>query len=256
MRATSAQWQALGETDTIPWFRFPTVLPPSVLPSFRMRVLLIDNYDSFVHNLSRYLRELGVGTLVVRNDEASVEEIRALAPAAMIISPGPCTPREAGVSMDVVRELGSAVPMLGVCLGHQAIAAALGTRIVRAPEPVHGRTSPVHHTGSALFEGLPNPFCATRYHSLIVDEQTLPAELVVTARTPDGIPMALAHTSCPLYGVQFHPEAVLTDGGHRLLANFLRLAGLPVAPGRSGERAPAAATSRVDAWHRAAPLFG
>lgn len=190
-------------------------------------LLLIDNYDSFVHNLARYFVELGCDTRVVRNDAITVEDVRGMAPAGIVISPGPCTPREAGISCELIRKLGASVPTLGVCLGHQAIAAALGGNVVRASEPVHGRTSLVYHDCTQLFTGVPNPFRATRYHSLIVDQATLPDELVVTARTVDGIPMALAHREWPLFGVQFHPESVLTQYGRKLLANFLELAGLP-----------------------------
>lgn len=189
-------------------------------------ILLIDNYDSFVHNLARYLIELGCQTHVIRNDAITAEEIRRLVPAGIVISPGPCTPAEAGISCDVIREFGATIPLLGVCLGHQAIAAALGGRVIRAKEPVHGRTSLVYHNGTSLFAGLPSPFRATRYHSLIVEESTLPKELVVTARTSDGVPMALAHRSWPVWGVQFHPESVLTQHGRQLLANFLDLAGV------------------------------
>jgi anthranilate synthase/aminodeoxychorismate synthase-like glutamine amidotransferase len=188
-------------------------------------ILLIDNYDSFVYNLARYFQELGCRTEVIRNDAVTVPSIRALAPAAIVLSPGPCTPREAGVCIDVVRQLGPQVPMLGVCLGHQAIAAALGGDVLR-DEPVHGRTSEVWHEQTGLFEGLPNPLTAARYHSLVVAEESLPASLQVTARTQDHVVMALQHSQWPLYGVQFHPESVLTDSGHRLLANFLRLAGV------------------------------
>jgi anthranilate synthase component 2 len=171
------------------------------------RILLIDNYDSFVHNLARYLVELGCATEVVRNDVLTTGEIADRAPAAIVISPGPCTPAEAGVSC-------------------QVIAAALGGQIIRAPEPVHGRTSWISHHGQGVFAGLPNPFRAMRYHSLIVDEGTLPTSLRVVARNEEGLPMALEHTSWPLCGVQFHPESILTEGGHQMLANFLRLAGL------------------------------
>ena len=201
-------------------------------------ILLIDNYDSFVYNLARYLGEMGCATRVVRNDELSIEGVRALCPQAIVISPGPCTPNEAGISIKVVRELSSAIPTLGVCLGHQVIAAALGGRVVRATEPVHGRTSLVRHDGHRLFAGLPDPLRATRYHSLIVDEGSLPRELEITARTIDGIPMALRHRQWPLYGVQFHPESVLTEGGHRLLRNFLTLAGIETAAPREDEVAP------------------
>lgn len=191
-------------------------------------ILLIDNYDSFVHNLARYLVELGAETEVVRNDALTVAQIAARQPQAIVISPGPCTPLEAGVSLEVVRQLGRTIPLLGVCLGHQAIAMALGGRVVRAPEPVHGRTSLVWHAGTPLFAGLASPFHATRYHSLLVERDTLPAELVPTAQTADGLIMALEHSAWPVYGVQFHPESILTEGGHRLLANFLRLAGLQI----------------------------
>lgn len=190
-------------------------------------LLLIDNYDSFVHNLARYFVELGCEARVVRNDAVTVDEVRAMAPAAIVISPGPCTPREAGVSVPIIRELAPSIPILGVCLGHQAIAAALGGQVIRADEPVHGRTSWIEHDERRLFANLPNPFRATRYHSLVVDEVTLPADLIVTARTEDGIPMALEHERWPLFGVQFHPESVLTQQGRSLLGNFLSLAGLP-----------------------------
>jgi anthranilate synthase/aminodeoxychorismate synthase-like glutamine amidotransferase len=214
-------------------------------------VLLIDNYDSFVYNLARYLTEMSCATRVVRNDAVTVEQVRAMGPRAVVISPGPCTPREAGVSVEAVRELSAAVPMLGVCLGHQAIAAALGGRVVRAPEPVHGRTSLVRHDGRGIFEGLPNPLRATRYHSLVVAEQGLPDGLIVTARTSDGIPMALAHRTRPLWGVQFHPESVLTESGHRLLWNFLRLAGIPATAPPWGEFAEPAEEPE---WYRAEPV--
>jgi len=202
-------------------------------------ILLIDNYDSFVFNLARYLNELGQATQVVRNDRISVAEARELQPAAVLISPGPCTPREAGISVNLIRELSASVPMLGVCLGYQAIAAAFGGRVVRAPEPVHGRVSLVHHRGRDLFAGLPNPLQATRYHSLVIDESTLSEDLLVTARTAAGLPMAIAHRDRPLYGVQFHPESVLTAGGHRLLANFLLSAGLSAGPLPPGDVAQA-----------------
>lgn len=189
-------------------------------------LLLIDNYDSFVHNLARYFVELGCEVAVLRNDEITVEEVRELAPKAIIISPGPCTPREAGVSVPIIRELAPFIPILGVCLGHQAIAAALGGQVIRANEPVHGRTSLIYHDEKKLFENLPNPLRATRYHSLIVDEITLPTDLLITARTIDHVPMAMQHEKWPLFGVQFHPESILTECGRSLLANFLRLSGI------------------------------
>ena len=198
-------------------------------------ILLLDNYDSFVYTLARYLAELEQETRVVRNDAVTVDEIRQLAPEAIVISPGPCTPAEAGISMDLIRTLGPSVPMLGVCLGHQAMASALGGCVIRAPEPVHGRTSLVRHDGTGLFAGLPNQLQATRYHSLIAEESTLPAELRITARTLDGIPMALEHRTWPMAGVQFHPESVLTQHGHRLLANFLERAGIRVGTVPSGD---------------------
>jgi len=191
-------------------------------------VLLIDNYDSFVFNLARYLEELGVETDVRRNDAISLEEIRRLAPAALLLSPGPCTPMEAGICMDIVRDLGPEIPILGVCLGHQAIGAALGGTIQRAREPVHGQTSLIEHTGTRLFAGCPSPMLVGRYHSLIVDRETLPDSLRVTAWTADGTIMALEHRSWPLAGVQFHPESVLTSQGHRLLQNFLVQAGITI----------------------------
>ncbi len=191
-------------------------------------ILLIDNYDSFVHNLARYFQRLGQATEVVRNTAIDAACVRARRPEAIVISPGPCTPREAGCSLSVIRAVAGEIPLLGVCLGHQAIAEALGGRVVRAAEPVHGRTSRIRHQGRGVFAGLPDPIIGCRYHSLIVDEATLPEELEVIARTEDGLVMALQHRRFPLVGVQFHPESILTDAGYPLLAAFLRLAGLPV----------------------------
>jgi anthranilate synthase component II len=191
-------------------------------------ILLIDNYDSFVHNLARYLVQLGQPAQVVRNDRITVGEIRRLAPAAIVLSPGPCTPLQAGISMDVVRRMHAEVPILGVCLGHQAIAAALGGSVVRAAEPMHGRTSQVFHDGCGVFRGLPQPLTACRYHSLAVAEADLPRCLEVSARTADGTVMAIRHQDAPTVGVQFHPESILTESGYLLLAGFLRLAGLTV----------------------------
>ena len=191
-------------------------------------ILLIDNYDSFVYNLARYFQRLGQAAEVVRNTAIDAAGVRARRPRAIVISPGPCTPREAGCSLGVIRAVAGEIPLLGVCLGHQAIAEALGGRVVRAAEPVHGRTSRVRHQGRGIFAGLPDPIIGCRYHSLIVDEATLPEELEVTARTEDGLVMALQHRRFPLVGVQFHPESILTDAGYPLLAAFLRLAALPV----------------------------
>lgn len=191
-------------------------------------LLLIDNYDSFVHNLARYFNELGCETRVVRNDEVSVQDVIEMRPDAIVISPGPCTPDEAGISVEVVKLCSGHIPILGVCLGHQAIAQAFGATIVRANEPVHGRTSAVHHANTHIFAELPNPIRATRYHSLIVDESTLPEQLSVIAHTADGTPMAIAHRDDITIGTQFHPESILTEHGHELLRRFLQLAGIRV----------------------------
>lgn len=204
-------------------------------------ILLIDNYDSFVFNLARYLEELGQATSVVRNDSLTLAEIEQLAPAAIVLSPGPCTPAEAGITEDVIRRFSGQIPLLGVCLGHQALASALGGQVIRAPRPVHGKTAAIHHQGHALFAGLSQPFTATRYHSLIVERETLPAELEIIAETADRIPMALAHRTHSTFGVQFHPESILTIGGHQLLSNFLRLAGIEISevpPGEAAEPLP------------------
>jgi len=184
-------------------------------------ILLIDNYDSFTYNLYQYLCELGADVTVARNDRVTVHEVRKMAPERIVISPGPGTPQDAGVSIDLLQELAGQIPMLGVCLGHQAIGAAFGGDVVRAPQVMHGKTSAITHDGSGVFAGLPNPFTATRYHSLIVDEVTLPDELEVTARSEDDTIMGLRHRHCEIHGVQFHPESILTTGGHHLLANFV-----------------------------------
>jgi anthranilate synthase/aminodeoxychorismate synthase-like glutamine amidotransferase len=189
-------------------------------------IVVLDNRDSFVFNLARHFELLGVPTAVVPSHTTTVAEITALAPRAIVISPGPCAPAEAGCSMDVVRAFRGRVPILGVCLGHQAIAAALGGRVDRALEPVHGRTSAIHHDGVDLFAGIPSPMTACRYHSLVVAE-SLPDGLVVTARSAEGTIMAIADERHAVYGVQFHPESILTRGGFRLLANFLERAGVP-----------------------------
>lgn len=189
-------------------------------------IVLIDNYDSFVHNLARYLRRLGQETVVLRNDAVSAAEVVERRPAAIVLSPGPCTPNEAGCSVELVKRAGDKIPILGVCLGHQAIAAALGGEIVRARQPLHGRASRVTHSKAGLFAKLPNPMTVGRYHSLVVEEATLPSQLEVTARTDDGTIMAMAHREWPVHGVQFHPESILTEYGYEILANFLRLAGV------------------------------
>jgi len=191
-------------------------------------ILLIDNYDSFVHNLARYFQRLGHPTRVVRNDALVPDDVSRWQPRAIVLSPGPCTPREAGCSLELIRRYQATIPLLGVCLGHQAIAAAFGARIVRAPEPMHGRVSPVFHDGQGVFAGLPSPFSACRYHSLVVDEGTLPPCLAVSARTADQVVMAIRHRERPVVGLQFHPEAILTSHGYGLLAAFLRLGGLSV----------------------------
>jgi anthranilate synthase/aminodeoxychorismate synthase-like glutamine amidotransferase len=190
-------------------------------------ILVIDNYDSFVFNLVQYLGELGASTVVWRNDAGTVADVRAMRPDGVLISPGPGHPREARLSVDVVRELGSSMPVLGVCLGHQVIGHVYGGRVVRAPELVHGKTSDVHHQGAGVLAGLAVPFAATRYHSLVVERESMPAELEVTGWTSAGLVMALRHREHPVEGVQFHPESILTQSGHDLLRNWLDR--LPVA---------------------------
>ena len=192
------------------------------------RVLVIDNYDSFVYNLVQYLGELGAEPLVHRHDELTIEEIGALEPDAVLISPGPGTPDDAGVSNDVIRTFGGVVPVLGVCLGHQCIGQVYGGTVVRAPQVMHGKTSLIRHQGAGVFAGLPEPLEATRYHSLVVDRASVPDCLEITAETDDGIVMGLRHRELGVEGVQFHPESILTTGGHDLLRNFLARAGAPV----------------------------
>lgn len=189
-------------------------------------ILVIDNYDSFTYNLVQYLGELGATVTVRRNDEATPEAVRQLRPRAIVISPGPCTPTEAGESCNVIREFYRQLPILGVCLGHQCMGQVFGGRVIRAPYLMHGKTSPISHDHQGVFEGLPSPFTATRYHSLIVEEETLPRELEVTARSEDGLIMGLRHREAPLHGVQFHPESILTTEGKKLLGNFLRISGV------------------------------
>jgi len=186
-------------------------------------ILLLDNYDSFTYNLAQYLGEFGCVVEVHRNDKISVEHIAQRKPEAIVISPGPCTPREAGISVELIERLQGRFPILGVCLGHQAIGAAFGGKIVRAPKLFHGKTSQIHHDGKTIFRKLPDPLTATRYHSLIVERKSLPRELSITAETDDGIIMGLRHRRYKIEGVQFHPESVLTDAGRQLLSNFLSL---------------------------------
>jgi anthranilate synthase/aminodeoxychorismate synthase-like glutamine amidotransferase len=190
-------------------------------------ILLIDNYDSFVYNLARYVSELGYPREVVRNDKITLAEIEMLNPSHIIISPGPCTPDEAGVSLEVIRRFGARIPLLGVCLGHQAIGQAYGGYVTRARKPMHGKASLIQHDGKRLFAGLDNPLQVGRYHSLIVSDENLPAELKITAVSSEGEIMGLAHQDYPVFGVQFHPESVLTKGGHRLLESFLTTCGFP-----------------------------
>jgi anthranilate synthase component II len=185
-------------------------------------VLMIDNYDSFTYNLVQYLGELGADVTVVRNDAITLDEVEARQPERIVVSPGPCTPSEAGISVALIQRFAGRVPILGVCLGHQAIAQAFGGRVVRAQRVMHGKLSPVQHMGTGVFEGLPSPFQATRYHSLAIERDSLPAALEVTATAEDGEIMGVRHRTHALEGVQFHPEAILTEHGKRLLANFLQ----------------------------------
>jgi len=186
-------------------------------------VLVIDNYDSFTYNLVQYLGELGARLEVRRNDALTVDDVERMKPERIVISPGPCTPAEAGISVELVRRLGPKIPILGVCLGHQAIGQAFGGRVIRAPYLMHGKTSQIHHDGKTIFAGLPQDFTATRYHSLIVERATLPKELEIAASTSDGLIMGLRHTRYRVEGVQFHPESVLTRAGKSILRNFLKL---------------------------------
>ncbi|MEW4564579.1 aminodeoxychorismate/anthranilate synthase component II [Bremerella sp. JC770] len=189
-------------------------------------ILVIDNYDSFVHNLARYFRQLGQEVLVRRNDAVSIDEIRGMKPQAIVLSPGPCTPTESGICLEVVRQLQTEVPILGVCLGHQAIVEALGGRVVRSHRPMHGQASPITHDGHGAFRELPSPMHVGRYHSLIAERESLPSCLRIDAQTEDGTIMAVSHETLPVVGVQFHPESVLTEHGYAMLANFLHVAGI------------------------------
>jgi anthranilate synthase/aminodeoxychorismate synthase-like glutamine amidotransferase len=190
-------------------------------------LLVIDNYDSFTYNLVQYLGELGQEVRVVRNDEIAAADIAGLAPSTIVISPGPCTPNEAGISLEVIETYAGKIPILGVCLGHQAIGQAFGGKIVRAARVMHGKTSQISHDGRGMFTGVPNPFQATRYHSLLIERSSVPACLEISAESPDGEIMAVRHTSLPIEGVQFHPESFLTTSGKDLLRNFLTHGGRP-----------------------------
>ncbi|HEY5105628.1 MAG TPA: aminodeoxychorismate/anthranilate synthase component II [Caulobacteraceae bacterium] len=189
-------------------------------------ILVIDNYDSFTYNLVHYLGELGARSVVHRNDALTADEALALRPEAVLLSPGPCTPDQAGICLELIGAAPDRLPILGVCLGHQAIGQALGGDVVRAQKPMHGKISPIHHAGGGLYGGLADPFMATRYHSLVVERRTLPDCLEVTAWSDEGEVMGFSHQRSPIHGVQFHPESIATQGGHRLLANFLEMAGV------------------------------
>jgi anthranilate synthase component 2 len=201
-------------------------------------IILIDNYDSFTYNLVHFLGELGAETRVLRNDQTSVDEVMAAQPDAIVLSPGPCDPDRAGICLDLIRAAGPTIPLLGVCLGHQAIGQVYGGRVVRAPTLMHGKLSTVHHHGGGVFAGLPEQFAATRYHSLIVERDTLPDELEIVAETADGIIMGLRHKTHQVHGVQFHPESIASEHGHAILANFLDLAGIPRKELAAREKAP------------------
>ena len=188
-------------------------------------LILIDNYDSFTYNLVHYLGELGAESVVIRNDKVTAEEVMAKKPQAIVLSPGPCTPNEAGVCLDLIKKAGPTIPLLGVCLGHQSIGQSYGGKVIRAPQPMHGKLSTITHTNKGVFKGLPKAFQITRYHSLIVERATLPDCLEITAETADGIIMGMQHKTHPVHGVQFHPESIASEQGHALLANFLELAG-------------------------------
>ena len=189
-------------------------------------LVLIDNYDSFTYNLVHFLGELGTASEVIRNDKTSADAVLEMKPTAIVLSPGPCTPNEAGVCLDLIEKAAGKVPLLGVCLGHQAIGQAYGGKVIRAPLPMHGKLSEIRHTDKGVFKGLPQPVEVTRYHSLIVERESLPDCLEITAETDDGIIMGLQHKTHPVHGVQFHPESIASQKGHALLANFLELAGL------------------------------
>ena len=213
-----------------------------------MRVLVIDNYDSFVYNLVQYLGQLGVESDVFRNDEITVAEVGRHKPKGILLSPGPGTPDRAGVMPALIKQYADAVPIFGVCLGHQAIGEAFGGVVTRAPELLHGKTSQVSHDGAGILRGLPGPFTATRYHSLAVVADTLPDEIEITGRTESGVVMAMRHRTLPIEGVQFHPESVLTQGGHLMLANWLAQCGMPAALDRAPELAAEVESRRLAAF--------
>lgn len=190
-------------------------------------ILLIDNYDSFTYNLVHYLGDLGAQCEVVRNDAITTAQAIAMAPSGIVLSPGPCTPNEAGICVELIRQAAGRIPIFGVCLGHQAIGQAFGAEVVRAPVPMHGKISAIHHQGSDVFAGLPSPFNATRYHSLVVRRDTLPACLIPTAHTEDGLLMGLRHAELAIFGVQFHPESIASEHGHDILRNFLNVTRAP-----------------------------
>lgn len=191
-----------------------------------MPLVLIDNYDSFTWNLWHYLAELGIEAKVVRNDAATVRDILSWQPKGIVLSPGPCDPDKAGICLELIEKAAGKIPVMGVCLGHQAIGQIFGGRVIRAPKPIHGKVSPIHHNGQGLFAGLPDPFRATRYHSLLVERETLPSCLEITAQTDDGLIMGLSHREFPVHGVQFHPESIASEHGHDILRNFLDMSGL------------------------------
>jgi anthranilate synthase component II len=213
-------------------------------------IILIDNYDSFTFNLVHYLGGLGADVVVHRNDKISVDEVMAMEPEGVVLSPGPCTPNEAGICLDLIEKASGTIPILGVCLGHQAIGQALGGKVIRAPQMVHGKLSQISHNATGVFRGINGPFNATRYHSLIVERSSMPRELKVNAET-DGLVMGMAHESLPLHGVQFHPESIASEHGHTMLGNFLDLAATwNVAHGRSSSaRVPASSAQNAPAQH-------
>lgn len=209
-------------------------------------ILLLDNYDSFVYNLARYVAELGEAPVVHRNDQLTLDQVEALAPSHIIVSPGPCTPSEAGISVEAIRRFGDRIPILGVCLGHQAIGAAYGAEIVRAGKPMHGKTSKIYHTGVSVFTGLPSPLTATRYHSLVIAPESVPDCLEVIATAEDGEIMAVRHREYPVVGVQFHPESVLTEYGYRMLDWFLTGGRTPNVPDRADQASVPAHVAESD----------